>query len=144
MLASGGLYDFKDWKKKSEKARKQVHRYSDDFTVTDFIPVSHEPGDPKSDCRVLKVKKYNLKESVLKFAKLIDSFAEKYDHFIKSVPRKPDGSLKVGAFMKFFDENKDLKKEEFFIFPPAEQLNGFMESVSPSQLLISLVFWKKR
>ena len=144
MLASGGLYDFKDWKKKSEKARKQVHRYSDDFTVTDFIPVSHEPGDPKSDCRALKVKKYNLKESVLKFAKLIDSFAEKYDHFIESVPRKPDGSLKVGAFMKFFDETKDLKKEEFFIFPPAEQLNGFMESVRPSHLLVSLVFWKKR
>lgn len=140
MLAFEGLYDYISWKKKSQKATKQVHEYPG-CTVISHIPTTNEPGDPNSDCRVLRSKKYNLKESVLRFAKLIDSIEDISNQLIESAPRDREGNLRPGEYAGFLLQ--DVLEKEFYVFPPRLMLYGYMLT-GDDVIKLECKFWKKK
>ena len=141
MLAFEGLYDYKDWYRRSQKATKQVHHYDDGCTVIDHAPTTNKPGDPYSDCRVLKVKKYGLKESIIRFAKFIDSITDICEQLIESAPREKSGVLKKGQYASF--SLQYVLEKEFYIFPPKDTMYGHMSTVNESEIALELRFWKK-
>ena len=141
MLAFGGLYDYKDWSKRSQKASRRVHHYDDGCTVIDHVPGSNTPGNPYSDCRVLKVKKYGLKESIIRFARFIDAITDICEQLIDSAPREKSGLLKKGEYASF--SLQYVLEKEFYVFPPKDMLYGHMFTADESTIALELRFWKK-